>query len=264
MTVEYEAATSLEYDKRTVKRLLCILMLAASGYAQKRSTIPSGWPWDTLPHIVDGLSWSTSIIMTNLQSTPARYKLDFFDNEGSPLQMEFLRVGRKTSHSGVIPTNGSVVLTSPGTATALSQGWAQLDSLATDRVGIMAVFAQRVAGRPDYEATVPASTNIEFDTVMPFDNSNGFVTGFVLLNPSETNIITTPVTIFDESGSPLRTETITLRPRTKAVFAMPERWPESQGHRGTISIPNVATSISILGLRFHPSGSFTTVIGMDR
>ena len=239
-------------------------MLAASAHAQKRNYIPSGWPWDTLPHIVEGLSWSTSIIMTNLQASPARYKLDFFDNDGNPVAIEFQRIGRAASYSGVIPANGSVIIATPGTSTTLIQGWAQLDSLATDRVGIMAVFAQRIAGRPDYEATVPASTAVEFDTVMPFDNTNGFVTGFVLLNPTPTGSITTTVTIFDESGASLRTETITLSARSKIVFAMPDRWPESQGHRGTISIPSVPTSISILGLRFHPSGSFTTVIGMDR
>jgi hypothetical protein len=247
-----------------VKRVLCLLLLAASAYAQKRNYIPSGWPWDTLPHVVDGLSWSTSIIMTNLQKSPARYKLDFFDNNGNAVVIEFLRVGRAASYSGVIPTNGSVVIATPGTSTSLLQGWAQLDSLATDRVGIMAVFTQRIAGRPDYEATVPASTAVEFDSVMPFDNTNGFVTGVVLLNPTETGSITTTVTIFDESGTSLRTETITLGARSKIVFPMPDRWPESRGRRGTISIDSIPTSISILGLRFHPGGSFTTVIGMDR
>jgi hypothetical protein len=68
-----------------------------------------------------------------------------------------------------------------------------------------------------------------------------------------------PVTIYDESGNVLRIDILTLKPGSKMTFALPEQWKETAGRRGSIHFQGGLMSWSVIGLRFHPGGAFTTV-----
>ncbi len=131
-----------------IARLLCVALLLCSVAAQAEPgkrvrTLPAGWPWDTIPHIADGDSWTTTVILVNLEDTAAKYKLDLFGDDGKAKAFNIVGRGAVSSVSGQIPVRGSVTLTTTGTATSLNQGWAILDNVESDDAGIIAIFGSR-------------------------------------------------------------------------------------------------------------------------
>lgn len=252
-----------------IARLLCAALLLCSMAAhaepgKRVRTLPAGWPWDTIPHIADGDSWTTTLILVNLEDTAAKYKLDLFGDDGKVKAFNIVGRGAVSSVSGQIPVRGSITLTTTGTATSLNQGWAALDLLGTDDVGIMAIFRQQAAGRPAYEATVPASSGIDTDSIVPFDNTGGFVTALALLNPSSFSTTSIPIEILDEAGNRIATDIVRLNAGNKIAFTTADRWPGTAGRRGTIQLADGLYSVAVLGFRFSPTGAFTTLAVMDR
>jgi hypothetical protein len=101
---------------------------------------------------------------------------------------------------------------------------------------------------------------VDYEGALPFDNTNGYTTSVAILNPSPYSNSSVPIVIVDENGNELKRETLTLQAGRKSAFALPERWPETARKRGAIHFQGAfATSWTVFGLRFHPSGAFTTV-----
>lgn len=258
---------------RIVVALTLTFCVAAAAAPPQGRDIPAGWPWHVVPHVVDGTlsggTWTTSIIITNLGNTPAPYRINFYNNDGAPQAFSIVGRGTASTFNGNIPVNGSTILTTVGsTSSPLIQGWAQLDdSNSSDDVGLMAIFRQRVPGRADYEASVPASTPVDYNSVIPFDNmpdsGQQYVSGFAILNPQSAADSSIPIDFYDEAGNRLGGETILLGPRKKLVFVATDRWPVLAGKRGTIKFALGSYGLSLLGFRFGPA-AFTTLTVMDR
>ena len=247
-------------------RLASLFLFAAilSAAPPTTRTMPSGWPWDVIPHVVDGGSWSTTLILVNISDKSSQYKLDFRGDDGKPLKLELAGRGSLSTISGVLPVQGAITFQTSGTAEALTQGWASLDPDKTDWVALMAIFRQRVPGRPDYEATVPASTSVDTNSILPFDNTSGYVTSIAILNPIDLFTSVVPIDIFDETGNRIATETLRIPQGNKIAFATSERWPALAGKKGTIQFLDGLYGLSVLGFRFGPTGAFTTLPVMDR
>ncbi|MBI4910244.1 MAG: hypothetical protein HY820_41885 [Acidobacteria bacterium] len=162
-----------------------------------------------LSQIADGAGWKTSIILVNLDNVAATYNLRFYSGDGSPLRLAFEgSPGRLETLEGSIPVGGSRTIITGGTDTALSQGWAELSS--TRLVSGLAVFRQRVQGRPDQEAGVPAiASSGRF--VLPFDNTQSFVSSMALVNTNTSNARALAVTPRDEAGTALPATASTCR-----------------------------------------------------
>jgi hypothetical protein len=238
------------------------LLLACALFAQKGNRINAGLIYDTVPHVVDGANWRTTIILVNMDTAPRRYRLKLHGDDGAARQFEFIGRGRNAEFADEIPRGGTVILQTPGAGSSLNSGWAELDFISGDdlKVGMMAIFGTTgIPGRPDFEATVPAWHTIQYDGVLPFDNTSGYTTSIALLNPSQFGDSTVPITIYDEAGNVLKTDSVSLRAGHKTAFALPERWGETAGRRGSIHFQGNLASLSVLGFRFHPGGAFTTV-----
>lgn len=251
---------SLAHTRALALCFSAIVVADADGADSKRK-IGAGSLYDTVPHMVDGGSWKTTLILVNMDTATRKYKVMFHGDDGAPKQFSFVGRGSASEFSGEIPRGGTITLETSGAGSTVNQGWAELDGLNTDyEVGIMAIFGTTgIAGRPDFEATIPAWTTIQHEGVLPFDNLNGYVTGVAVLNPSGFSTSTVPVTLYDSNGNVLKTDTITLRAGNKVAFNIPERWPETAGKRGSLHFQGNLTSWSVLGLRFHPGGAFTTI-----
>ena len=251
-----------------MRLLIALAALSSIAIAAKpmRRDLPAGWPWDTIPQVADGANWKTTFILVNLDSVESKYKLDFHGDDGTARSFQLVGLGARSSVSGTIAGRGTVTIETAGTSATLNQGWADLDLIGTDNVGIMAIFGtQGIPGRPDYEATVIGATGVDYEGVLPFDNMNGFVTSMAILNPSDFTESVVTVKITDSTGATLRTETLRLAAGRKIAFATTDRWPETRNRRGGIHFDSTSIQpLSVLGLRFHPGGAFTTVAFMDK
>jgi hypothetical protein len=228
-------------------------------------------PFDgVLPQLVDGAGWQTTIVLTNLDTALRHYVLYFVGDNGSPVGIPLTgSSGPVARVTGELQPNQTVILESTGTSTSLVQGYAllfALDRTATDpaskaiptTIGGYGIFRQRAGGRPDFEATVPFVSMFGQRWTIPFDNRSSFSTGISMVNadPSVSSAVT--LTARDLSGNILRTDTINLNSGSKTVFATPTRYPDLAGRVGILQITS-RDSVSVLGLRFNPSGAFTSV-----
>jgi len=205
--------------------------------------------------IADGEGWKTSIILVNVGTQPAPFTLRFWAGDGTPLRLPFEgSPGRLEVLQNTIPVGGSRTIETLGTDPTLAQGWAQLETPAT--IGGLAVFRQRVAGRPDQEAAVPLGTTAP-RFLLPFDNIDNFVTSMALVNtgPTAGGIPAAPRL---EAGGSLNGDTINLPSRGQTAFTLPQRLPSSANRRGVVEFTSGAGAFAALGLRFHPAGAFTS------
>ncbi|MCC6365508.1 MAG: hypothetical protein IT165_18495 [Bryobacterales bacterium] len=208
-----------------------------------------------ISQIADGSAWKTTITLVNLDTAPAPFTLRFWRQNGSNLPIPLAGGGSADSIDGTIPVGGIRVIETLGGATDLVQGWAELTT--TRNIGGLAVFRQRVTGRPDQEAAVTLTTTSN-KFVLPFDNTDNFVTSMALVNVSATLGTTINVVIRDESGQQIGTDTISLSGRGHTAFTLPGRFAPSVNRRGTVEFTSTGTQITGLGLRFNPGGAFTS------
>jgi hypothetical protein len=68
---------------------------------------------------------------------------------------------------------------------------------------------------------------------------------------------TVTVTIRDEAGAQIGTDTIALGSRGQLAFALSQRFASTAGRRGTVEFSS-ASQITGLGLRFNQNGAFTS------
>jgi hypothetical protein len=208
-----------------------------------------------ISQIADGSAWKTTITLVNLDTVPAPFTLRFWRQNGSNLPIPLAGGGSADSIDGTIPVGGIRVIETLGGTTDLVQGWAELTT--TRNIGGLAVFRQRVTGRPDQEAAVTLTTTSN-KFVLPFDNTDNFVTSMALVNVSATLGTTINVVIRDESGQQIGTDTISLSGRGHTAFTLPSRFASSVNRRGTAEFTSTGTQITGLGLRFNPGGAFTS------
>jgi len=207
-----------------------------------------------LAHIADGGQWTTTFTLVNLDSVPAPYTLDFYADDGTPLTLGIAGIGAVTTTSGMLPVNGSTVLQTTG-GPSLRQGWAYLDT--TQSVGAQAIFKSQVSGRADYEAAVPidqGSTNV----VIAFDNSGGYFTGVAIANTDSTFPANVTVIFSDPQGVQIGTGNFALQPSGHISLLLNLSYPFTAGLTGTVEFTSDNGSIVGLGLRFNPTGPFTS------
>jgi hypothetical protein len=143
-----------------------------------------------IAQVVDGASWKTIITLVNVDTGTGAYVINFYADNGSPLTLS-TTAGTGSTIAGTLPVNGSVVIETTGTVTALSQGWALVTT--TNNITGNAIFRQSVPGRPDYEASMPIVIYVEGnDYLLPFDHITAS-TGVAIANSDSYTAITVSV-----------------------------------------------------------------------
>lgn len=269
-----------------MKRLICLFSLTmACGFAQQVSveSVPA-WlkteqlalrqansaqarqaeqpastilPGDVVfSQIATGSGWATTIYVTNLSSISQTGYLDFWTPTGELWNFPS-RIGRGDRITITLGPGATTVIESDDSV-ALQQGWASLTTSSPEVVSLAgaAVFRQRVAGRPDFEATVPLTSWIHKDVVLLYDNSGGFVTTAALVN-SATSSMTVPCSVRDGAGQTLEAANVIVPAFGQVAFTFPDRFVRSRGIRGSVICRAPSNDLSALTLRFHPMGSFT-------
>ena len=222
----------------------------------------------SITHLASGGYWTTTITLLNTSSSQAQMRLNFFDDNGKPLALP-LTFPQSSSASAAGPLLASsldrtlkpgaqlvVQSTGPNSQPTLA-GWAQV--LTNGALGGFAVFSQAI-GNTNQQAEVPLDTRNSADYVVPFDNTNGSSTAVALANIF-VQAVTTAVSIRDDAGNVILSDTITLPAMGHASFTLADRYGSvTAQRRGTLEFTTPSPGlISVLGLSFNATGAFSTI-----
>jgi len=212
---------------------------------------PNSW---RIAQIADGSSWKTLFQVINLDQVAVNYSFQFWDDNGNQLQLPFLN-GQAGVFSGSLGVGGTAFAETPGIAAALSQGWAKVTG--SGRIGVLAIFRQSVPGRPDSEGSISGaqSSNRIF---LPFNNTGGFVTGVAIANSNPTQTLSVSLTFQADNGA-TSNGFLSLPPNAHQAFVLTSLFPQLAGQRGSIQFTTSTPDMVVMGLRFSPTNSFTSL-----
>ncbi len=211
----------------------------------------------SIPQIADGGAYQTSIIIVNNGPSTAAVNLRFYRSDAThatqPWQVPL--VGNAATQSVQIAPGASYTVQTTGSDPNTVSGWAEVVS--STPIGGFAIFRQRI-GSSDQEAAVPINLNGSQQLLLPYDNGQGFTTSLALVNLSATE--PAPVTAtFRGSNGQVRTETLgALPPLGHWPFNLVQQFGFLAGTHGVAEFSTPTGQLSILGLRFNPSQSFTS------
>ena len=207
--------------------------------------------------------WDTTIHLINTGGGVANARTQLFGDDGSPLTTA-LNFPQSQDPSAwlaaasldqTLAAGATLVIDSTG---ADSQG-TQIGSAQLSTAGNVGGFVRFRYAPIDQEAAVPLEIRNAGFYVLAFDSTNGLATGVGLANltAAPANI---PVVIRDNSGIQIDSGNISLPARGHFAFVAGNQFPRAAGQSGTLEFDTPAGfRISVLGLRFSPSGRFTTI-----
>lgn len=234
------------------------LMFLAAGTLAAQVT-----PTFYVPQVVEGGSWKTIFTIVNLAFTSGRGTIRFFSERGQELPLPV--VGQSKSPVSEVTVDvaprGVVMVETVGRPEVDTiVGWADFQYDISAPLVISCIVKQRVAGRPDYESAVPVRPVSSRVHLVAFDNRAQYATGLAVMNGSQTAAVTVPVLVRDEIGQPVYAGSMSLQPRNHRAFVLADEFPITKGVRGTIEFnPQSEGWFAMIGLRFNPTGPFTTI-----
>ena len=237
--------------KRTILGLLAYTIPAFAS-----NTVFAG-DTQVFAQVVDGSSWKTTITLLNLGNNTATFALNFYGDDGKPLSLD-TTVGSNSAFASTIPPHGSLIISTAGTKSALSQGWGLLKPGSDSIVSGSAVFRARSAGQPDLEAAVPSDQDFPSRLTFPFDHTSSSGTGVALVDQFSFTPITVSILIRDGSGNQIVLDSFTMQPMTHQAISINTRYPQTLGRFGSIEVSTTGLGVNVLGLRY--SGATFTAI----
>jgi hypothetical protein len=121
-----------------------------------------------------------------------------------------------------------------------------------------AIFRQTVPNGRSSEGTVPLQTQFPSTITMAYDDTAGFATGVALVNLSNFTPTTIAATIWDDSGTQLGTEYLTIPLGGHTSFVLSDQFVQTAERRGIVQFQCLC-GFTGLGLRFSPFGTFTSL-----
>jgi hypothetical protein len=209
----------------------------------------------TIPHVVDGGGWQSTIVLTNTSPNPASATLVFHQQTGTdgstqswtPPLLEVI------STSGLSLAGGSsLFLHTTGTAANLSQGWAELNA-DPSIIGYVVFSIRSGATQDDGTALAVAASN---RILVPYDDSNGFVTNMAIVNP--TGAAEDISVAFRTTDGGVATGVLSQVPAGGHLsFGLSTQFPIILNHAGLAEFYSATGTFSIIALRTNPTHSFT-------
>jgi len=201
----------------------------------------------SMAHVASGNGWETTFTLVNMGTSSADAQLNFFDDNGGALELPLVVMeGGTNMNASEIRVNGvpaggvRVIQTQNGAGV----GSAQLT--ADGNFGGFAIFRYNQTGQ---EAVVPLETRSDSAYVLAFDNTPGIATGLALANVTS-QAVNVSVVLKDETGSLVRSDTITLAANGHTSFMLAQNYGATVGIRGTVELQTPSGGqISVVGLR---------------
>lgn len=224
-----------------------------------------------IPQVADGGpaaagKFRTSITVTNNDTVPAIVTLRFYKSDPATRSTVawFPQMDNNEKIDNItIPVNSSWTVQTAGAPETISSGWAEVacSTCVGNSKGVsgLAVFRQVQPDGRIQEAAVPINSMPMQRNLLPYDNTNGFVTSMAIVNLSGSETARVRVAFRDSLGRLLRVDRLKDIPaRGHFAFELAREFPSVAGTRGTADFWILSGQISVLGLRFSPTGAFTS------
>jgi hypothetical protein len=229
------------------------------------------------PHITFGGGWSTTIYINAFSRIVPNLTLRIYEAAGKPLQVPFSTANGLTGRASELvltPGMGAEVIELLGTDPQLSTGWVTVQCTGETYVQITEVFRHAVAGRPDFEASVPF---IETHTgtlpryvFFPFDSRDGQEAGLAIVNvrkrfdaPLEREFFGINISCTGRDGNVIGTSPIMLESEFYGAWTLSSLVPATKGKVGYCNVTGSSRGDErvtyVIGLRFTPGGAFSTI-----
>ncbi len=205
-----------------------------------------------IPQVVDGGNFVTQFAIVNLDQTQVSFQFKFWGDSGSALSLP-MQNGVPGNLAGTLAPGATAFAQTTGASSPLLQGWAEVAS--TGRIGVLGIFRVSTPGASDSEATV-VGTQSGSNVLLPFDNTQGFVTGVAVSNTNPTQTLNIFLTFTPENGAPTNAS-LTLPAHGHTAFVLPTAYAVTAGARGSIRFAASSSDLAVVGLRFSPKNSFT-------
>jgi hypothetical protein len=245
---------------------------ALSATVQRVFSLSAGAPGPArngvLSQVASGGGWKTSVYLVNTSTTAVPVTVKFWSNSGGALMLPLsvtqagaTHVTTDSSVSATVARNSTLLIESDSGASVGSAGWAEV--ISTGPITGYGVFHFTSSGGIESEGTVPLETSFEPSFILPYDGTDGFVTGVALTNLMTAQITSVVATVWDMNGKQLATKTINLPRSGHNSFMLADTFPSTIANRGIIEF-NATGNVSGLGLRVSPAGGFTSVPNLHR
>jgi hypothetical protein len=219
---------------------------------------------NAIQQVADGGPFKTQITLVNIGNVPIQTSLKFYRSDPATHQTSpwFPAIeGNANIDNVTIPVRCSYTVRTAGGGAEIVQGWAEVVTGTDPRqvVGGLAVFQQLQPDGRVQEAAVPIGNTLMQRNMLPFDNTNDYVTSMALVNLSNTTAATVRVAFLDPQGNIFKVDRLESIPaRGHIAFELERKFPYLQGRKGTAQFWATTGQITLLGLEFNPTGSYTS------
>lgn len=209
-----------------------------------------------IPQVADGGGWRSTVVLTNTTASDTTATLTFYMDTTGGATQQWAPTFLEANSAGilVVPAGSSLFLHTPGTASTVFQGWAQV--ITTPGVVGYVVYTYSSPGRADQDATAPAGFTAS-RILVPFDNTNGLITALAVVNPNPSSLSISAN--FKTMGGAVTTGSLPNIPgQGQMAFLMPNQLPGTAGLSGLAEFYTNSGSFAIIALRANPTGAFTS------
>jgi hypothetical protein len=238
-----------------ISTLVWLEIGAAASITSKLSFVGS------MPHLAAEGDWTTTFTLVNKGGTSTEALLSTDGDSGLPLllPLSFPQTPASpltaASVDRTMAANASLIVEASGPSNvAYVDGSAQL--AASGLVDGFAIFHQISNSQ---EAVVPLETRNASSYVLAFDSTNSLVLGVAIENISS-QAANVSVVVCNQAGTQIGTGAISLPANGHTSFVLSTQFPWTANMVGTATfVTPTGGQISVLGIRFTPPGTTTTV-----
>lgn len=234
-------------------------------------SVPQPTRSGVLSQVASGGGWKTSLYLVNTSTAAVPITVKFWSNTGTALTLPLsvtqtgaTHVSTTSSVSATVAKNSTLLIESDSGESVSSVGWAEV--ISTGSITGYGVFHFTSSAGIESEGTVPLEATFAPSFILPYDGTDGFVTGVALTNLSAAQTTSVSATVWDMNGKQLTTKTLSLPKGGHTSFMLADTFPSTAGNRGIVEFRTGSTSLNLtgLGLRVSPVGGFTSVPNLHR
>ncbi|MBN9660205.1 MAG: hypothetical protein J0H49_18605 [Acidobacteria bacterium] len=219
----------------------------------------SGSQVQIIPQVADGASWSTTIVLTNTTTSnltaSLNFRLSVAGSGGGTAAWNPTFLENVSTSNLNIPAGSTIFLQTPGTASSVSQGYAELTS--SPGINGYAIFTATTANSTQ-DATAPA-VSASSRLLVPFDNdtASGLVTSVAIVNPNPTSE-SIVLNLRTADGTTTTNLSVDLPAQGHLAVVLPNQFAATAGTRGLAEFYTSSGTIAFIALRARPGGAFTS------